>query len=266
MAPVDRTAIYKDMESFLKRAYTLSDEHLDALSAAVRLHQAACLLYVSDLNAAYALVVAGLERLSRTFGTVPTDWADWPDFKSWDDLFVDSMFTAEQAEAVRSKLLENAHLRLQRTFVNYILERVPLRFWKTKQPGYTYNINYATSRTEGGAWDLSEPLIRDKHVTRESLLKALKGSYQTRSNYVHAGIGKVNILSEMQNSYGQGKLERIPFAALRAALRYLILKEVKEHKGEGDMPDIWLGPEGATPPESVTRPRRAGHGTREESD
>jgi hypothetical protein len=208
MAPVDKTSISDDLRRFMGKAYGLDDESLNAVSAALRLHHAACLLYVSDLNAAYALVVAGIERLSRTFGEAPTEWAEWPEFDRWDRLIAKIDLNPEQASAVRAELLADKHLRLQRTFVSYVLDKVPIRFWKEKVAGFTYSVNMATGTYNGGHWEDPTPLIPADVATRDNLLKALRGSYQTRSDYVHGGIGRVTLFTELQNAHGSALRRR----------------------------------------------------------
>jgi hypothetical protein len=51
----------------------------ETIGAAIELHYAAAVLFDVDPNAAYALCIAGIERLSRAYGGAPTEWRAWED-------------------------------------------------------------------------------------------------------------------------------------------------------------------------------------------
>lgn len=65
-----------EIDLLLRQLYGLNPKDRHAIGAAVELHYAATLLYEVEANAAYALAIAGLERLSRAYGAVQTKWSD----------------------------------------------------------------------------------------------------------------------------------------------------------------------------------------------
>jgi hypothetical protein len=82
------------------------------IGAAAELHYASTLLFDLDPNAAYALCVAGLERLSRAYGAAPAEWAAWEDAQRLDRVFEELSLSESQQDRLRQELLKNRHLRL----------------------------------------------------------------------------------------------------------------------------------------------------------
>jgi len=91
------------------------------IGAATELHYAAVLVYELDLLAAYALVVAGIETLSRQYGDSSRDWQSWEQADRFDSVFEELSLQPQQATRLRDELLSERQLRLRQGFADYVV-------------------------------------------------------------------------------------------------------------------------------------------------
>lgn len=226
------------LEKWLTQVASLSSPHDDVLGAAIRLHHGAVLLYEHDLRAAYLLLVAGIEVLSRQYGEAPNDWANWEDSGSWDQLLREIAISGEQASRIRDRLLADKHLRLKLTFRNYASATLPTAFW-----GRTYSTwNYPHQAPSGlfQAAQLFKQQLLSELVTedRASLAKALGKSYDLRSGLVHRGATISFWEAAVATDTFVDGTQLLPFAILRLILLELISVELDRQARPLDMPNF----------------------------
>jgi hypothetical protein len=119
-----------ELVATLSRFYGLATSDRVVLGAATELHYAAALLFDVEPNAAYAMAIAGLERLSRAYGDAPVDWSVWEQATRLDRVFADLALTDEQIGRLRHELLQDRHLRLRQTFASYAAQSLTDDFWQ----------------------------------------------------------------------------------------------------------------------------------------
>ena len=105
LAPVESNArkIDEQLTRHLSILTGLADEDASVLISALDMHYGACLLLDRDLaSAAYTLLVAGIEALSRRFGQPPGDWRDWDQADRWDRICESAGLRRDQSDAVRT--------------------------------------------------------------------------------------------------------------------------------------------------------------------
>jgi hypothetical protein len=136
-----------DIDSVLKQLFGLGPDDRDAIGAAIELHYAATLLYDAEPpNAAYALAIAGLEHLSRTYGAAPVEWPDWEHADRLDKVFLDLALTSEQSERLRAELLLDRHLQLRQTFANHVVNGLPDDYWQTQLEDFVPGLSVQPDR------------------------------------------------------------------------------------------------------------------------
>lgn len=229
---------YKDaIARMLGYVAGLLPEDIVAVGAATSLFHGALLLHERDVRSAYTLLVAGIETLSRKYGTPPTSWEDWDGHAGWDQFVSSHGLSAEQGTALRERLMQDRQLRLKSTFRAYASGRLRESFWDMPWTEWMYAI-----QVPQGRWQPAEK-IHDGKIgdflprDRCSLSRTLGHSYDLRSTYVHAGswFGPLELSINAASPLDVAK--PLPFAALRAILRELICTELEEHSLPTNLPD-----------------------------
>ena len=228
------------LETYLNSIAGLAQDDLATIGAASSSYHAALLLFDREARAAYTLLVAGIEVLSRKYGAPPTDWGEWEESNSWDTFITDQKLTSSQAGAIRARLMRDKQLRLGATFRNYAASRLSDAFWEKPWEEWIYGIN-----ANDGTWLPANPLaartISDiLPKDRIGLQKALGKSYGLRSSIVHEG-DWVELLSLAPPPVPALDLSRpLPFAILRAILAELIWLEISSRSKPCQLPDFQL--------------------------
>lgn len=227
-------------------ASLLGCDALDAkpLGDAIELHYTATLLMELDPNAAYALAVAGIERLAMTFGSTTPEWSHWEDSKRLDEVFEEIDLSVPQRERLRSELLAGKHLRLRQTFASYVAKSLRPDFWESTVDDYVPHITVdADGNGAFGGFTPGElrPISNFVPNTSDELRRRLLASYDRRSGYVHTGarpdgVGDLHPLLGIEGR----RTEPLSFAAIRFILRWLILREFDKRSSPAELPDIRL--------------------------
>lgn len=240
MGPLDENLdLDSEFRDLLGGIRSLEIREANVINAAVRLHYGACLLFATDLAAAYTLVVAGIETLAGEFHDFDPSWGVWDQAGSWDKFIKTQALTDKQAEALRSKLLEkNAHMRLGERFAEYATRGVTDAFFEQELSTWVPNIDWAMGSITGGSWNAG-PRIGEANSNINDLKKALKKSYAVRSGFVHSGERTVDSINQAVGAYdGYKSSAPVPFAILRSLLRHLILREVGSRCTSRETPPI----------------------------
>lgn len=225
------------LELFIRKVASLPVDDLITLGAAANLHYGSILLCERDIRSAYLLLVAGLEVLSRAYGSPPAHWEGWEESRSWEKLFTEIGLTTEQQEAVRKQLLQNRHLRLKATFRKYASEEIPDSFWDDPWEEWLFPVSLPK-----GSWEKAQ--VSEKHVydilpkDRELLSNALGRTYDLRSGLVHRGEDLSVVDTTLRHAVVVTASEPLPYAVLRAIFVKLIEKELEKRSSIVDIPDI----------------------------
>ena len=186
----------------------------------------------TDLNAAYALLVAGIETLSNRYGSFDVPWERWDQAPRFDKLFVDQQLTEAQAKAIRGALLDGRILGLRQRFATYASTRLPDAWWSTEiVQDYTPStvLNHETNGLDYQGVTAGERVSIDRYVPadRATLRRRLLASYDARSTYVHDGVRDVRYLATVVATVGQAVKPKEPleFIGIRRLLRALIGQE-----------------------------------------
>lgn len=228
---------WSEVDSGLRKTLALitsihDNDVVEALVSAIHMHYSACLLYSSDISAAYALVVGGLETLAMKFGDPPTDWAEWDQSAQWDRFFTEHGLTDAQAGALRQELMADRPIRLGETFARYVQTRLGSDFWNQDEDVYVWAHVIGKDEDREGGWKTMGPRSTTFASDGRLLKKALKQTYHARSLYLHSGKRSTNPSREMFGD-GPGRDRSIlSFAQARAALRALIQTELAEYGEE----------------------------------
>lgn len=230
-----------ELKLLLEATYGLQGSDRDPLGAAIELHYAATLLINLDPHAAYALVVAGLERLSRAYGEAPVRWEDWEQASRMDTVFSELALSDEHATRLRAEMLADRHLRLRQTFASYVSETLPMAFWSLEiddaVPGLEMRPDGSATfhgLTEAPSIPITNFVEDDRSVLRARLLR----SYDARSSYVHEGRRRDAGSATLRQLVGKevGNSAPLEFVALRLILRTLILFEIEARSNPRDLP------------------------------
>ena len=136
--------------------------------------------------------------------------------------------------------MTNRQLRLKATFKSYASSRLPSAFWNRPWIEWTYPL-HVPHGSWGPAEKLHEGRVRDFLPADRSLIgKALGYSYDLRSSYVHQGTWFGPLELTLNPNAPLDASKPLPFAALRAMLRELILVELAEHSQGGMVPLVPL--------------------------
>lgn len=232
--------IDRDLRIVLAQLASLEADAGATLTGAIHMHHSACLLFVSDTSAAYALAVGGLELMAMHFGSPPSKWQDWNLAVQWDKFIAGQQFSEEQASALRERLMLDRQVRLGETFANYVTNRLPSEFWNENVEQYVWAYKFDEGAEEEGTWSSSGP--RDPHFGRDTirLKRALKQTYQARSNYVHAGRKAAPPSWHYFGESSERDRSLLSFSQVRSSLRRLITLELeqlgdKSLRGLGDV-------------------------------
>lgn len=228
----------RELRITLARISSLRDDDAWTISAAMHMHYCAALLAGNDLTGAYALAVGGIEALSQRYGSPPSEWRDWDESAGWDAFMVGQGLTVDQCAALRDRLTAGKHMRLSETFATYVMERLPAAFWEEPVSTYTWGVNGITGEPGEGTWGPGQPRAAAFAADLRQLKKALKRSYQSRSRFIHVGERSVPFQGDLLTRIPGLDDGRLSFAALRAALRRLILTEVERCATADRLPPI----------------------------
>ncbi len=251
-----------DIASLLGQLHGLGPDDRDAIGAAIELHYAATLLYDVEANAAYALAIAGLERLSRTYGVTPVNWSDWEHAARLDQAFSHLELESEQIDGLRDELLQDRHLRLRQTFASYVTDSLPDDCWQTQLedfvPGLTLQPDGAMKFEQ---WTPQPPISvalfvpSDRAVLRKRLLR----SYDARSSYVHEGTRRSALTATAAQTVGNEGPATAPieFVGVRTMLRALVMHETASRTHPKALPDIVMT---HGKPTDQSQPSQRGHG------
>lgn len=232
-----------EIKSLLGQLYGLGHADRDAIGAAIELHYAATLLYDVEANAAYALAIAGLERLSRTYGVAAVSWSDWEHSARLDQAFSELRLGSEQVDRLRGELLHERHLRLRQTFASYVADSLPDDTWETPledfAPGLTLQPD-GTMKFEH--WTRQPPISLSLFVPsdRALLRKRLLRSYDARSSYVHEGTRRGAVAATVAQAVGDEGSATAPieFVGVRTMLRTLVMHEISSRTRPTALPDL----------------------------
>lgn len=212
------------------------------VGAAARLHHSAVEIFENDLRAAYLLLVAGIELLSREFGSPPSGWADWEGSEVWDRTFESAALSEDQRNTVRSELMNDKQLRLKATFREYASTRLPDSFWDEPWESWMYSYNATEGRWEEAAPHVVETRVMSDVLPRDrKLLSQLLGrAYDMRSGLVHRGALLTLVDSAVPFAATTDPQRPLPFPVLRSVLRCLIRTEVDALAKPVTLPSIRL--------------------------
>jgi hypothetical protein len=218
------------------------DQEVEAVIAtAINLHYGAVLLFDRDLAAAYTLIIAGIETLSRQFGAPPADWSAWDRAEHWDKFINKNGLSAEQGDALREDLMKDRQLRPKETFVNYAVSRLPDALWSTSWQDYLYSVDAGAGSWKEGDWQPAKQMRDFLPEDRVTLRDCLHRSYNARSSFVHTGQRVVNVASQLRELVTPASGDRpLGFAVLCSILSALIFVELDENSGSYELPEILL--------------------------
>lgn len=163
----DARAVFSDEQTaaynrFLLKLTGLGRREYEAAMRAIRQIVDATLMVAEDVTLAYTLLVAALESLAQNASPHPSSWHDYDPVKRKriDEATAD--LSGDQRARLRSALLENEHLSLQRRFISFVLDHTGPSFYRAEAVG----------------------AIRP--ISASDLPAALQTAYRIRSRNVHA--------------------------------------------------------------------------------
>ncbi|MDP1558891.1 MAG: hypothetical protein Q8K59_12120 [Nitrosomonas sp.] len=218
----------------------LSSEDQEIIGAACTAYHGALLLFDKEPRAAYTLLVAGIEVLSRQYGSPPTEWKNWEASSNWDKLFSAQCLTVEQIKAIREQLMSDRQLRLGATFREYGSTRPRDCFWDKPLEQWICGIDANT-----GAWSpstkaltrrIADLLPRDRTILKNSLAE----SYKLRSSVVHEAKWVELMTLQPMTPQNQEGVRALSFPVLRVLLSELIWIEIVERTSPVSLPDFQL--------------------------
>lgn len=226
--------------AYISAVAGLTAEDQEIIGAASSVYHSALLLFDKEPRVAYTLLVAGIETLSRKYGTPPVDWANWHESAAWSQFFAEQNLTVEQASALQNRLMYDRQLRLGATFQDYGATRPEDSFWQRPLDQWIYGVDANTGAwlpaTKAKTCRVVDLLPLDRTVLRKSLAK----SYNLRSAVVHEA--EWVELMTMAGSPGQQVQSNraLPFPVLRTLLGELIQLEVSARSSPATLPDFRL--------------------------
>lgn len=228
------------LNTYLSAVAGLFPEDQKFIGDASSAYHGALLVFDREPRAAYTLLVAGIEVLSRRYGSPPTDWTEWEESSAWDAIFALQGLTKEQASAIRHKLMQDKQLKLGATFQNYASSRLSDDFWNKPLDQWISGPDANT-----GQW-LPPRNVRSCRVSdfltfdRNGLRKSLGKSYGLRSSVVHDAAW-VELMTFAPPPAPPFKSSRpLPFPILRAILAELIWLEISSHSTPASLPNFQL--------------------------
>jgi hypothetical protein len=236
-APIDETLdVATEFLDSVMRIVKLDGKSRSAINSAIQLHYAACILSSISPAAAYTSLIAGVEALSRRFGSPPTAWGDWDLAANWDRFALEVNLSDGQYQQLQGKLMRDRQIRLKETFAEYASARLPENFYDQYYFDWVYVGDGAGGYREGfEAW--REPMSTFVPRDRRELKLILKRSYDLRSEYMHTGVSSISYatpLPPVDPGFSRaGKTgtvfkagEPMSFAILRSILNSLIRAEL----------------------------------------
>ncbi|MEV6445099.1 hypothetical protein [Amycolatopsis sp. NPDC051716] len=236
-APIDDGVdLAQSFRNIVLKLVKLEEKERLAVTAALQLHYGACILAPSSPTTAYTSVVAGIETLSRKFGSPPSDWFEWDLAATWDKFAREAGLTEDQHLSLRAKLMKDRQIRLKETFSRYASSRLPESFYDEVYVDWTY-VGDGVGGWQNGFEAWREPFSNFVPRDREDLRQSLKRSYDLRSEFVHTGRSSITFLTpgipyDLGTSRGMTNESRyksgdpLSFAMLRSVLVALIRAEL----------------------------------------
>lgn len=227
------------LAAFLTAVVGLSDIDQEHIGAAASAYHGALLLFDREPRAAYALLVAGIEALSQSYGAPPTEWKDWDESSKWEAFFVEQGLTESQVGSFQNMLMHK-HLKLGETFRNYASTRLGDDFWQKPLDRWIYGVDANTGQQlpaqnmQGGR--VVDVLPQD----RDNLKKRLKESYNLRSGVVHSANWVELMTLAPPPAPPLGAKCPLPFPILRLILSELIWLELSSRSKPSKLPDFQL--------------------------
>lgn len=231
-------------EDTVRGVLGLSERDRGPIGAAIDLHYASTLLLDTDLNAAYALAVAGIETLSRHYNDVQFGWDDWDEAPHLDSVFAKLGMSEDQADRLREELLKGRHLKLRQTFATYVAESLPDSFWELEMQDYlpTYKVAPDDSTVFTGL-EAAERLRLDRFVPRDrgACRKRLLATYDARSSYVHTGrrgVSETQTMATLAGAPGDEARRPLEYLAVRRILRTMTQHEIARRSEDVPLPGL----------------------------
>ncbi len=228
----------RDLTITLTRIASLDDNDARTISATLHLHYCAALLASSDLTGAYALVVGGLETLAQAYGSPPSEWADGDLAVGWDAFYDRAAADSRKATALRSRLMDDKQIRLGERLRPTSRNACRQRFGAS--PSVNTGGASTLSRASPG-WTVGGPdgrAHRSSQTTVVSSSGRSSGATKRGSRFIHAGERSVPFSDDLMSRIpGQGG-DRLTVAALRAALRRVILTELEDRASNDELPPV----------------------------
>ncbi|UOR12635.1 hypothetical protein [Halobacillus amylolyticus] len=152
----------KEFNVFLERLMGLERDKYKQLVQCLEAYNNSLVALNYNFELAYSLLIYCLESISQSFDSYePT----WDDYDQREKLKIDEVLSEleeEQSDAIKSILLENRHLKLQKRFITFITSNIDDSFFVEEAEG------------------INVPL-RKSHINQ-----LLKNAYGIRSKYVHS--------------------------------------------------------------------------------
>jgi hypothetical protein len=107
-APIDEAVdVASGFLNVVTQIVKTDEKSRPAIHSAIQLHYGACILSSISPAAAYMSLVAGIEVLSRRFGSPPSVWDDWDLAANWDSFADEVNLSAEQYQQLKGKLMRD---------------------------------------------------------------------------------------------------------------------------------------------------------------
>jgi len=229
---VDEKRILEEKEN-VSNLIALSREDYVTVITCIKTYCASVRLLETDPNLAYSMLVFALESLSQSYDKYEPKWEDYDEnikgklekkFKMMDETL---------AEEIKNILLKNAHLKLSKRFLHFILNYLNDDFYFTK--------------------DISNKIQRD------DVERALKNAYNIRSRYAHAlkliiDQSAVDNISKVSDYFRNNREPYLTYSGLLRVMKYVVIEFVGQkekveresidwQKGLPGIIDVKLGPE-----------------------
>ena len=229
---VDEKRILEEKEN-VSNLIALSREDYVTVITCIKTYCASVRLLETDPNLAYSMLVFALESLSQSYDKYEPKWDDYDEnikgklekkFKMMDETL---------AEEIKNILLKNAHLKLSKRFLHFILNYLNDDFYFTK--------------------DISNKIQRD------DVERALKNAYNIRSRYAHAlkliiDQSAVDNISKVSDYFRNNREPYLTYSGLLRVMKYVVVEFVGQkekveresidwQKGLPGIIDVKFGPE-----------------------
>lgn len=229
---VDEDRIMEEKKN-VSNLIALSREDYVTVTTCIKTYCASIRLLETDPNLAYSMLVFALESLSQSYDEYEPKWEDYDEsikrklekkFKIMDETLV---------EEIKNILLKNAHLKLSKRFLHFILNYLNDDFYFTK--------------------DISNK------VQKDDVEIALKNAYNIRSRYAHAlkliiDQSAVDNISKVSDYFRADREPYLTYSGLLRVMKHVVIKFVEQkekvereiidwQKGLPGIIDVKLGPE-----------------------